>query len=76
MVTCSYVSQEMADLNQSAINAGICILNECGLDPGIDHMLSMRCIDETHQANGKVEKREREKGGEGEGEEREEGGRV
>lgn len=31
----------------SAEEAGITIVNEMGLDPGIDHMLAMKCI---HQA--------------------------
>ena len=34
---------------------GITILNEVGLDPGIDHLLAMECFDEVHQAGGKVE---------------------
>ena len=54
MVTTSYVSPEMASLHDSAVEAGVCLINECGLDPGIDHLLAMQCIDETHQANGKV----------------------
>ena len=39
MVTTSYVKPEMRDLNSAAIDAGIIILNEMGLDPGIDHCL-------------------------------------
>lgn len=30
----------------SAEDAGITIVNEMGLDPGIDHMLAMECIDQ------------------------------
>lgn len=30
-------------------------MNEVGLDPGIDHLLAIECIDEVHQAGGKVE---------------------
>ena len=30
------------------------LLNEIGLDPGIDHMLAMQCIDEVHDKGGKV----------------------
>jgi len=44
LVTTSYVSDKMSDLNDSAINQEILILNECGLDPGIDHMSAMRII--------------------------------
>ena len=29
-------------------------MNEVGLDPGIDHMLAMKCIDEVHSQGGKV----------------------
>ena len=34
--------------------AGITILNEVGVDPGIDHMLAMECFDEVTDAGGKV----------------------
>lgn len=30
----------------SAVDAGIAIVNEVGLDPGIDHMLAMECFDD------------------------------
>lgn len=45
MVTASYVSEEMAALNQDAKDAGVVIMNEVGVDPGIDHMSAMRVID-------------------------------
>eukprot|EP01052_Picozoa_sp_SAG31_P068053 SAG31_NODE_26859_length_435_cov_0.919643_1_plen_81_part_01 len=45
MVTTSYVSKEMEALHPSAQRAGITILNEVGLDPGIDHLTAMRIID-------------------------------
>ena len=32
------------------------ILNEVGLDPGIDHMLAMSCFDEVHEKGGKVKR--------------------
>jgi saccharopine dehydrogenase-like NADP-dependent oxidoreductase len=38
----------------SAVDAGITILNEIGLDPGIDHLTAMRTIDETLEAGGKI----------------------
>ena len=44
MVTTSYVSETMQNLNAEAKRAGILILNEIGLDPGIDHMEAMRII--------------------------------
>jgi saccharopine dehydrogenase (NADP+, L-glutamate forming) len=55
MVTTSYVKPEMQALNEEAISAGIIILNELGLDPGIDHMSAMRIIDTIHAKGGKVE---------------------
>ena len=30
------------------------MVNEVGLDPGLDHLLAMDCFDEVHQAGGKV----------------------
>jgi len=55
LVTTSYVKPEMKALDQEAKNAGIIILKELGLDPGIDHMSAMRIIDQIHGKGGKVE---------------------
>lgn len=55
MVTTSYVKPEMQALDKQAREAGIIILNELGLDPGIDHMSAMRIIDHVHNKNGKIE---------------------
>lgn len=55
MVTTSYVKQGMKSLHQQAVDAGIIILNELGLDPGIDHMSAMRIIDKVHDKGGKIE---------------------
>ena len=55
MVTTSYVSPKMNALDQAAKDAGIIILNELGLDPGIDHMSAMRIIDHIHNKGGEVE---------------------
>jgi saccharopine dehydrogenase (NADP+, L-glutamate forming) len=55
MVTTSYVKPEMQDLDAAAKEAGIIILNESGLDPGIDHMSAMRIIDHVHDKGGKIE---------------------
>lgn len=55
MVTTSYVKPEMQALDKQAREAGIMILNELGLDPGIDHMSAMRIIDNVHGKNGKIE---------------------
>jgi len=55
MVTTSYVKPAMQALDNEAKEAGIIILNEVGLDPGIDHMSAMRIIDHVHNRKGKVE---------------------
>jgi len=54
MVTTSYVSDAMKKLDADARKAGILILNELGLDPGIDHMEAMRVIHEIHDKGGKL----------------------
>ncbi|XP_053497873.1 alpha-aminoadipic semialdehyde synthase, mitochondrial [Ictalurus furcatus] len=46
LVTASYQSPAMKELQKCAEEAGITIVNEMGLDPGIDHMLAMECIDQ------------------------------
>jgi saccharopine dehydrogenase (NADP+, L-glutamate forming) len=55
MVTTSYVKPEMKALDEEAKKAGIIILNETGLDPGIDHMSAMKIIDHIHELGGKVD---------------------
>jgi saccharopine dehydrogenase-like NADP-dependent oxidoreductase len=37
-----------------AVDAGVLLLCECGLDPGIDHMLAMEIIDKVKAKGGKV----------------------
>ena len=54
MVTASYVSPEMAALHEAAAAAGIVILNETGLDPGIDHMSAMALIDAARARGGVI----------------------
>jgi saccharopine dehydrogenase (NADP+, L-glutamate forming) len=54
LVTTSYVSNDMKGLDKKAKNAGILLLNECGLDPGIDHMSAMRIINRVENKGGKV----------------------
>lgn len=54
IVTTSYVSQAMKELDPAARDAGILILNEIGLDPGIDHMSAMRVIADVKDRGGTV----------------------
>ncbi len=44
-VTASYVSPEIRALDDAAERAGITMLNEAGVDPGIDHMSAMERLD-------------------------------
>jgi saccharopine dehydrogenase-like NADP-dependent oxidoreductase len=54
MATASYVSPEMAELNKEAQAAGVILMNEIGLDPGIDHASAMKIIDEIHAEGGEL----------------------
>jgi len=54
LVTASYVSPEMASLEEEAKAAGVSILCEMGLDPGMDHMSAKQVIDEVHQQGGRI----------------------
>ena len=54
LVTASYVSPEIADLDEMAKQAGVILLNEIGLDPGIDHMSAMQVIDEIKENGGEL----------------------
>jgi len=54
MVTTSYVGPPMQALDGPAKDAGVMILNEIGVDPGIDHMSAMRIIDDVRDRRGKV----------------------
>jgi len=55
LVTTSYVQNEMLDLDTAARKAGVLILNEIGLDPGIDHMSAMKIINHVHGKGGRIE---------------------
>jgi len=52
LITPSYISPEMAALSEQAKEAGIIIMNEIGVDPGIDHMSAMKVIDEIKDRGG------------------------
>ncbi|MEZ4386530.1 MAG: saccharopine dehydrogenase C-terminal domain-containing protein [Candidatus Krumholzibacteriia bacterium] len=54
MVTASYVSPEMAALDAEARRKGLVILNEIGVDPGLDHMSAMRVIGDVKARGGRV----------------------
>ncbi|KAF2993809.1 Saccharopine dehydrogenase [NADP(+), L-glutamate-forming] [Curvularia kusanoi] len=54
VVTTSYVSPAMMELDAEAKAAGITVMNEIGLDPGIDHLSAVLTIDEVHKEGGKI----------------------
>lgn len=54
MVTASYATPQMREMNDAAVEAGITIVNEVGLDPGIDHLLAMECFDQVVSNGGKI----------------------
>ncbi len=54
LATASYVSPDMKALDAEAKQKNILLLNECGLDPGIDHASAMKVIDEIKAKGGKI----------------------
>src|SRR6201995_2447577 len=44
----------MEELDKEVKEAGITVMNEIGLDPGIDHLSAVLTIDEVHKAGGRV----------------------
>ena len=54
MVTTSYVKDEMKALDGPAKKAGVTLLNELGVDPGIDHMTAMKVIHAVQAAGGEI----------------------
>ncbi len=54
MVTTSYVKPEMQALDAEAKAAGVILLNEIGVDPGIDHMSAMEVIHKIADRGGKL----------------------
>lgn len=54
MITASYVSDEIKALHEKANEKGVLLLNEIGLDPGIDHLSAKKIIDEIHSKGGEI----------------------
>ena len=54
MVTASYISDAMQELDAAAKENNLVFMNEIGLDPGIDHMSAMKIIDEIRDKGGKM----------------------
>jgi len=54
MVTASYISPAMQELDDLVKESNLVFMNEVGLDPGIDHMSAMKIIDEIRGKGGKI----------------------
>lgn len=54
LVTASYISEAMQELDEEVKANGLIFMNEVGLDPGIDHMSAMKIIDEIKDKGGKM----------------------
>ena len=51
-VSSSYISPEMQELHNVAIETGLCLVNEVGLDPGIDHLMAHTLIEDYRYSKG------------------------
>jgi saccharopine dehydrogenase (NADP+, L-glutamate forming) len=49
-VSSSYISPEMAALDQQAKSQELCFVNEVGLDPGLDHLLAHLLVEQYQQS--------------------------
>ncbi len=54
LVTASYLSDKISSLNKKALENNILILNEMGLDPGIDHMSALHIINDLKKKKYKI----------------------
>lgn len=54
MATASYVSNDMKQLDAEAKKKGLLLLNECGLDPGLDHASAMKVIHHIQKQGGEI----------------------
>lgn len=54
LLTASYVSKEMQEFHAEAAAKNLVFVNECGLDPGIDHMSAMQVINKIKAQGGKL----------------------
>lgn len=54
VVTTSYINPQLKELESQIEAAGITVMNEIGLDPGIDHLYAVKTIEEVHAVGGKI----------------------
>ena len=53
-LSASYVSDDMKLIHQEVESKGLLFLNECGLDPGLDHMSAMKVINDIKAEGGDI----------------------
>ena len=63
MVTASYLSPAIRALDSEARNKGVVLMNECGVDPGVDHMSAMQMIHKIREEGGELKAFESSTGG-------------
>ncbi len=54
LVTASYISPAMQELDEKVKENNLIFMNEIGLDPGIDHMSAMKIIDDIKEQGGRI----------------------
>ena len=54
LITASYITPEMMELDEAVKQKGLVFMNEIGVDPGIDHMSAMQVIDQIRDHGGKM----------------------
>lgn len=54
LITASYVTPELLEMNEEVKKAGLLFMCEMGLDPGIDHMSAMKLIHEIREKGGHI----------------------
>ena len=54
LATASYESKELQSMSDEIASKGLIFLNECGLDPGIDHMSAMKIFENLRNQGYKV----------------------
>ncbi len=63
LITASYVSDELEALDEDAKKSGVVLLNEIGVDPGLDHLSCMKIIEDISSAGGTIQSFESFTGG-------------
>ncbi len=54
LITSSYISDEMKEMDEDVKKAGLMFMCEMGLDPGIDHMTASKIIHGIHRVAGSI----------------------